>query len=576
MRLTFSLLLTLLVLLAPVARAQDVQPEPGTGLASPTGAAVAEAFMVAAANPLAVDAGVAMLRAGGSAVDAMVATQMVLNLVEPQSSGIGGGAFLVLWDPTAAALTTLDGREKAPLAATESLFVGEDGQPVGFWDALNSGRSTGVPGTLALMAQAHRRWGKLPWADVLQPAITLARDGFPVSPRLATLIQLTAPRGLTRHPATRAYFFDATGAPLAVGTTLRNPAFAETLTLIATQGPEVFYRGEIARDIVATNRADGGLLSLEDLAAYDVVERPPVCTPYRGHDICGMGPPSSGGVTVAQILAISELADVQDPPDSIHQLHVFLEASRLAFADRNRYLADSDFVEVPLPGLLDPDYVALRAAHIQPDTILGTAQPGVPPGAQDPGTDSTREVPGTSHLSIVDADGMVVSLTSTIESGFGNRSMVRGFLLNNEMTDFSFRPVDDRGRPVANRVQPGKRPRSSMAPTIVLRDGKPVIAVGSPGGSRIIGYVARALAGMIFEGLDPQQAASRPHVLNRNGVTDVEAGLHAIGLVTELERFGHETDVRVLNSGLHIIRIDPDGTLVGGADPRREGVARGG
>lgn len=569
------LLLMLIVAFTGPAQAQDPQPEQGTGLAAEGTAVTATRHMVVAANPLAAAAGLEMLRAGGSAVDAMVATQLVLGLVEPQSSGLGGGAFLVLWDPATQAVTTLDGRETAPAAATESLFLGADGAPLGFWDALNSGRSVGVPGTPALLAEAYRRWGRLPLATVAAPAIRLAREGFAVSPRLAGLIALTAERGLTRWPATRAYFFDAFGQPLQAGTILRNPAYAQTLAHLALEGFEAFYTGAIARDLVAVNRADGGLLTVADLAAYQVIERPPVCVAYRGHDICGMGPPSSGGITVGQILALSERADNGAPTDSVEALHRFLEASRLAFADRNRYLADSDFVDVPSAGLLDGGYLDHRAALIDPAGSIGTAAPGTPPRAGQPGRDQTRESPGTSHVSILDSDGLAISLTTTIESGFGNRTMVRGFLLNNEITDFSFRPVDEDGRAIANRVQPGKRPRSSMAPTIVLRNGRPVILAGSPGGSRIIGYVARALEGMLRDGLDPQQAASRPHVLNRNGTTDIEPGALAHSVGPALEALGHEVNVRDLNSGLHLLQVLDDGTLIGGADPRREGVALG-
>ena len=556
------------------AFAQDVQPESATGL-TPKPAVTATRHMIVAANPLAVRAGLDVLRDGGSAVDAMVAAQMVLGLVEPQSSGLGGGAFLLRHDGASGTLSTLDGRETAPLAATADLFLGPDGTPLKFFDAVVGGRSVGTPGTVKLMAEAHARHGKLPWARLLKPAIDLAQSGFVVSPRLARLIARDQDR-LSRHPATRAYFFDDHGRPLAVGTVLKNPAYAETLRRIATHGPDAFYTGPIARDIVAAVQGvedNPGVLALEDLAAYTVKERQPVCVTYRAHKVCGMGPPSSGGLTVGQILGMLDHVDL--PRADARAVHLLAVASRLAFADRGLYMADSDFVAMP-EGLLDPAYLKRRAALIDPARAMAAAQPGTPPWqeARARATDGSIEFPSTSHLSVSDGAGNAVALTTTIENGFGSRVMVRGFLLNNELTDFSFVP-ERGGKPVANRVEPGKRPRSSMAPTIVYGpDGNLKMVVGSPGGSRIIGYVAQAIVAVLDWGMAVDAAVAQPHVVARAGV-DVEDHPGARALADALSELGHTVKVRSLNSGLHAIVVDDQGRLVGGADPRREGVALG-
>jgi gamma-glutamyltranspeptidase/glutathione hydrolase len=539
----------------------------------------AQDWMIAAAHPLAVEAGAQVLAAGGTAADAMVATQAVLGLVEPQSSGLGGGAFLVWWDAAAGALTTLDGRETAPLAATPRLFQTPEGAPMAFFDAVVGGLSVGAPGTPRLMEDAHRRWGRAAWAGLFTEAIRLAEEGFPVSPRLSAAVAADAER-LGRFPATAAYFLPG-GAPLAPGATLRNPDYAATLRAIAQRGADAFYDGPIAEDVArAVREAPGapGLLSAADLALYAVKERPAVCAPYRGHEVCGMGPPSSGAVAVGQILGLLAPFDLAAlGPDSAEAWRLVGDASRLAFADRGRYLADEDFVPVPVRGLLDPAYLAERARLLDQGAApraLETVEPGSPPWdhAMLWGDGVSPEMPSTSHVSIVDRYGNALSMTTTIENGFGSRLFVRGFLLNNQLTDFSFATHED-GRPLANRVAPGKRPRSSMAPTIVLRDGRPVLVVGSPGGSRIIGYVAQSIIGMIDWGLDPQQAAAAPRVLNRFGAMDVEAGTAAEALAGPLAAMGFEVSAGALESGVQVIAIGD--TLRGGADPRREGIALG-
>ena len=574
--------LTLSFLLALPAYAQTateaVAPEGATGLATEATAPVtSDTWMVAAANPLAVEAGADVLRAGGSAADAMIAVQAVLGLVEPQSSGLGGGAFLVWYDAASGEITTLDGRETAPMAATPTLFQDETGAPLGFFDAVVGGLSVGTPGTPMLLEEAHRRWGTANWSGLFDAAITLADEGFPTSLRLAMLVTEDAER-LATSDATAAYFLP-NGQPLQKGETLRNPAYADTLRAMAADGAAAFYSGEIAEGIVAAVRdaALPGLLSLDDLSAYQVKERDAVCAPYRGAEVCGMGPPSSGGLTVGQILGMLEPYDIAAMgPDSAEAWRLIGDASRLAFADRGRYMADSDFVPVPTAGLLNPAYLAERATLLQGDDSLPEVSAGTPPWdhAMLLADDRSIELPSTSQISIVDAAGNALSMTTTIENGFGSRVMAPGgFLLNNELTDFSFATQDD-GVPIANRVEPGKRPRSSMAPTIVLRDGAPILVVGSPGGSRIIGYVAKTIVAYMDWGMDVQAAVAMPHLVNRFGTYDVEAGTSAEDLTEPLTALGYEVNARDLNSGLHAIALDENG-LSGGADPRREGIAIG-
>lgn len=536
----------------------------------------AQNWMVAAANPLAVEAGARVLRNGGSAADAMVAVQVVLGLVEPQSSGLGGGAFLVWYDAATQSLTTLDGRETAPREATPTLFQDENGEPLKFFDAVVGGLSVGTPGTPALLEEAHRRWGRSPWPGLFQDGIRLAEEGFAVSPRLASLIAADADR-LSRFPATAEYFLPD-GVPLQQGHLLTNPDYAETLRILAREGAAGFYGGEIAAGIVNTVRTapgNPGVLSGVDLALYQVIERAPVCVEYRAYEVCGMGPPSSGALTVGQILGMLNGHDLAAlGPDSAEAWRLIGDASRLAFADRGRYMADSDFVPMPTQGLVDPAYLSGRAALLNGPAALTEVAPGSPEfdHALNWADDASIELPSTSHISIVDSYGNVLSMTTTIENGFGSRLMTHGFLLNNELTDFSFRTHKD-GVPIANRLEPGKRPRSSMSPTIVLQDGAPVLAIGSPGGSRIIGYVAKSIIAWADWGMDVQQAVALPHLVNRFGTYDVEAGTEAEGLADALTEMGFEVNARDLTSGLHAIEIR-DG-LRGGADPRREGIALG-
>ena len=535
----------------------------------------ADNWMVVAANPHAVKAGADVLAAGGTAADALVAVQTMLGLVEPQSSGLGGGAFLVWYDAASGALTTFDGRETAPLAATPRLFQDADGEPLKFFDAVVGGRSVGVPGTPALLAEVHARYGNQDWAQLLAPAMKLAEDGFPVSPRLAQLVADDAER-LASSKITAAYFMPG-GFPVAAGQTLVNLPYALTLKKLSAEGAGAFYAGDLAKTIVATVQgaeANPGVLSEVDLAIYRVKERPAVCASFRAHDVCGMGPPSSGAIAVGQMLGMLDGYDLSAGPEDVNVRRLIGDASRLAFADRGRYVADSDFVPVPVAGMLDSGYLAERAKLLAGDDALPEVTPGAPEfdHALNWADDEAIELPSTSHISIVDAAGNVASMTTTIENGFGSRLMVGGFLLNNELTDFSFRSHKD-GVPIANRVEPGKRPRSSMSPTIVMKDGAPVYVAGSPGGSRIIGYTAQAIIAMIDWGMDPQTAAALPHAVNRFGTYDLEAGTRVEGLADALGAIGYETNARALTSGLHLIAIDD--RLRGGADPRREGIALG-
>ncbi len=574
----FGLISAWVIAATPVL-GQENQPEDSTGRTD-NRLTTASRHMVAAAHPDAVAAGLEMLRRGGSAADAAIAVQLVLNLVEPQSSGIGGGAFLLFHDATQNRTVAFDGRETAPIAATPDMFLTSDGTPVTFGAAIVGGRSVGTPGTIALLARLFQQHGKLTWPELFAPAIRLAQQGFIVGPRLAKMLASDRGQRLRTFTAARDYFFPA-GEPLRVGTRKTNPEFAETLIAIAERGPAAFYTGPIAQDIVDTVRdapGNPGRLSLADLASYDIVRRDPVCHGYRSYRVCGMGPPSSGGLTVGLTLGMLTGFDLPGMgPDDPQSWHLLAEASKLAFADRNQYVADGDFVPVPEAGLLHPDYLAKRAAFIRRETsILPPVVHGLPPGvpARKRAPDTQTGRPGTSHISIVDGAGNAVSMTTTIEGAFGSQLMVRGFLLNNELTDFSFLPSKD-GQLVANRVEPRKRPRSSMAPTLVFNaDGSLRLVVGSPGGSRIIGYVAKTLVAVLDWDLDIQAAIDLGHVVNRNGATDFEAGTEAEALVPAFKALGHTTRVRDLNSGLHGIEI-VDGKLRGGADPRREGVARG-
>ncbi len=548
----------------------------GAERAAPGRAATAERQMVVAANPLAAAAGLEMLRAGGSAIDAAIATQMMLTLVEPQSSGIGGGGFLLHYDAASGEVTAYEGRETAPAAATPDMFLDAGGAPLDFYDAVVGGLSVGAPGVLRMLEAVHRAHGRLPWADLFQPAIRVAEQGFAVSPRLHG--QLAGDAHLKTDPAAAAYFYDADGAAWPPGHVLKNPALADTLRVIAAGGADAFYRGPVARDIVFAVQNDPrrpGRLTEGDLAAYPANSRPALCRPYRVWRVCGAPPPSSGGIAVLQMLGVLEPFDLAAmEPMSADAVHLLSQAGRLAFADRGRYVADDAFVDVPIDALLDRGYLQSRAALIDPETDMGEAAPGALP-AEAAGLPALQlDPPSTSHMSIVDAEGNAVSFTTSVEDAFGARLMVRGFLLNNQLTDFAFEPETD-GLPVANRAEPGKRPRSSMSPTLVFgEDGELVAAVGSPGGSSIIGYVAKSLVALLDWRLDPQTAVDLPNALNRNGPTRLEEGTAAAALAEALAARGHEVEVTAMTSGLHAILIQ-DGRLLGGADPRREGVALG-
>lgn len=548
-------------------------PEGGTGYESKQ-AVVTSRFMVVAANPHAVDAGVEMLRAGGSAVDAAIAVQMVLGLVEPQSSGIGGGLFLLHWDEGQQAVHSYDGRETAPMAAKPLRFVDGLGKPMERYAAIASGLAVGTPGALRALELAHHRHGRLPWARLFDPAIRLARQGFPMSRRLNLL--LLHERYLGEDKAARVLYYSADGRPKSIGTMVANAAYAATLVQIAARGADAFYAGPIAADIVAAVRghARPGDLTEDDLSRYSAKERDPVCNAYRGRRVCGMGPPSSGGVTLLEMLGLLERTGFdRAAPGSELALHLFSEAGRLAYADRLRYIADPDFVSQPVAGLLDSGYLGARAGLIG-ERSMGAARPGRPQGALALADMPDTELAGTSHVSIVEGSGNAVAMTTTVENQFGSRIMVRGFLLNNQMTDFAFAPELE-GRPAANRVEPGKRPRSSMAPTFVFdHDGRLQLVMGSPGGATIINYVAKALVGVLDWGLDIQAAISLPNFGADYGPTFIERGTAYADLAKALEKRGHVLNFSEQTSGLHGIERIANGWR-GGADPRREGVAKG-
>lgn len=575
-----ALAVALAVALAAAPAAAQRAPEGASGW-NDRAAVEARRFIAATANPHATDAAYAMLARGGSAVDAAIAAQLVLGLVEPQSSGLGGGAFMLVHDAPSGRLHAYDGRETAPAAATPARFLTENGSPAKFDAVVATGLSVGVPGLVRLLELAHRKHGRLPWASLFEPAIALADQGFVVSPRLATLI--AADRHLAGSPRAAAYFHDAAGKPLEAGARLRNPAYAATLRTLSREGANAFYTGAIAADIVSTVRShlrSPGDLTLADLAGYRAVEREPACGAYRRYRVCGMPPPSSGGTTVLAILGMLERFDLAAMGvESFWSAHVLSEAGRLAYADRNRYVGDPAFVDVPA-GIVGPAYLRERSRLIPVTGSLGRAAAGDPPREAHRrkvafADAAALELPSTSHLSVVDARGGAVSMTTTIEDAFGSRLMTAsGFLLNNQLTDFSFAPEQD-GRAIANRVEPGKRPRSSMAPTIVYdAAGRVRLVVGSPGGSSIINYVAKTIVAVLDWGLDPQAAVALPNLGSRNGPTELEAGTAAAALAPKLRAMGHEVAVIPMTSGTQAVVRTRDG-LSGGADPRREGTVRG-
>ncbi|MBV8977852.1 MAG: gamma-glutamyltransferase [Alphaproteobacteria bacterium] len=533
--------------------------------------------MIAAASPDAARAGLQMLRRHGSAVDAAIAAQMVLALVEPESSGLGGGGFLLLWSPRTHRMVSFDGRETAPASATPGMFLDANGKPKSKFDVIPGGLSVGVPGELAMLARAHKEYGRLPWKVLFQPAIRLARQGFRVKEKLAATLR-QYPQ-MAAMPDIKAYFYKRDGTPYAAGEILKNPALARTLEEIAARGPDAFYRGRIARDIVQRVQhapVNPASMTVDDLRRYTAVERDAVCGPYRTYKVCAMGPPSSGGIAVIQMLTMLErFAPSELDPTSLEGVHLFTQASRLAFADRAQYLGDPAFVAVPVKGLLDARYLAQRAALIDPAKDMGKAASGQPEGAAFFAPQTSPEHPGTSHMAVVDDTGEVVSMTSTVEAPLGSEMMVDGFILNNELTDFSLDPMRD-GKPVADAAAPGKRPLSSMAPTIVLdATGRFRLATGSPGGAMIVDYVAQSLVAMLDTGMTPQAAVALPHPGNLNGATFLEKGTALEALAPQLTAMGHTVAApAVEKSGLHVIeRVS--GVYVGAADPRRDGVVLG-
>jgi gamma-glutamyltranspeptidase/glutathione hydrolase len=591
---------------AKQAASAPLLPEGASGIQRKAGVN-ASRHMVAAANPLAAEAGLRMLRAGGSAVDAMVAVQMMLTLVEPQSSGIGGGAFLMHWDGQR--VTALDGRETAPAAADERLFLQADGKPIPFAQAVVGGRVVGVPGTVRLMEVAHQRHGRLPWAALFEPAIQRAEQGFAVSARMHTLLK--AETALRRDAHSAAYFYGADGEPHPVGHVLRNPALAAVLRAIAQRGSEAFHQGPVAEDLVRRVRehpTNPGRMTLQDVAGYRVVEREPMCTPWRTWQVCGFPPPSSGHLTIMQILGMGEHLGWGASPlnpaglPGVDFLHRYAEASRLAFADRALYVADPAFVQPPggdWSRMLDAGYLRERATLIGPRRAE-KVEAGTPPGTSVRAQAPQPEQPeyGTSHVSIVDAQGHAVALTTTIEAGWGARILADGgtglpggYLLNNELTDFSFAPADAQGRPVANRVQAGKRPRSSMSPTLVFEVAGAMapgagtapgaagvkslrMVLGSPGGAAIIHFTARTMLGALAFGLDAQRAIDGPNFGTFGGPLLLEKGRFDAATAAALKALGHEVREIDMTSGLQAIERQPGGWS-GAADPRREGVALG-
>ncbi len=580
---------------------QFVPPEPPSGY-TPKAITYANKDMVAAANPLAVKAGVDILAKGGTATDAAIAVPMVLNLVEPQSSGIGGGAFMLHYDKGGNKLLAYDGRETAPKAATPNLFIGADGKPLAFLAAVDGGLSVGTPGVLRMLEAAHKAHGKLPWKDLFEPAIKLSEDGFAISPRMSISIAGSAARIKAQGEPGASYFLNADGTAKAAGTLLKNPELAATLRAIAAGGADAFYKGDIARDIVAKvakHPTNPGKLGLDDLSGYTPKVREPVCGVYRvQYRVCGMPAPSSGGIAVLQTLGMLQQFDLAAmKPNTLDSVHVVSEAYRLAYADRALYVADPDFVSVPQVGLINADYLKERAKLISMQKTIGVPVAGTPPGvAAVPGKDTSLALPSTTHLSIVDNAGNAVSMTTTIENGFGSLQMVRGFLLNNQLTDFSFTATDAAGLPIANSVQAGKRPRSSMAPTIIFNasTGDVEGVIGSPGGSAIIQYTTKSILGMTDWGLNVQQAINLPNFgAQTNATTSIEKGsvIDTATIRDGLKARGHTVaQSDAFTSGLHgviynglradgkaglLSRNPGAGTYAGGADPRREGTAQG-
>ncbi len=573
-------LAALLVLAAPAWAATDPEGE-SQKLAKPE--VVTHKYMVVAANPLASKAGADMLAAGGSAADAAIAAQLVLTLVEPQSSGLGGGGFLTFYDHAADKLIVYDGREAAPASAKEDLFLSADGQPLGFPDAYVGGKPVGVPGIVRLMEAIHKDYGKLPWAKLFEPAIKLAEGGFAVSPRLNWWLT-SAKDFLGNAPDLKAVYYHADGSALAVGETLKSPELAKTLHNLADHGASAFYSGPLAEEIVKKVNLGVGVeghptpggMTLDDLKNYQAIKREAVCGPYRKYEVCGAGPPAAGAVGVLELLGMLQRFDpMQLTPQTARTYHLFAEASRRAFADRDAYVGDPATVDVPVKGLIDPSYLLVRSGTIDRNQATPNVPPGNPAGKRaDAGPDGTRESAGTSHMSIVDAAGNAIAFTTTVNAPFGSHMMAGGFILNDQLTDFSFRPEID-GKKAANRVQGGKRPRSSMAPLIVFEGKRHLrLLIGSPGGSKIIDYVALAMVAHLDWGLGIQAAVDHGNVVNTGGRTELESGTPVADFADALTGMGHKVEVMSETSGLDAIAVMKDG-LHGGADGRREGLAVG-
>jgi gamma-glutamyltranspeptidase/glutathione hydrolase len=577
----FSCVLAAIVALAGPARAAS-DPE-GESQKLTKQEVITHKYMVVAANPLASKAGADMLAAGGSAADAAIATQLVLTLVEPQSSGLGGGGFLTFYDHATGKLTVYDGRETAPASAKENLFLGADGQPLGFFDAAVGGRPVGVPGIVRLMEAVHKDYGKLPWAKLFEPAIKLAEDGFAVSPRLNWWLT-SAKDFLSNSPDLKAHYYKPDGSPLPVGEILKSPELAKTLRNIAEHGAAAFYTGPLADEMVKTvgigmgvegHPAPGGM-TLDDLKNYQVIKREAVCGTYRKYEICGAPPPAAGAIGVIETLGMLQRFDPsQLTPQTARIYHLFAEASRRAFADRDAFVGDPAMVDVPVKGLIDPSYLLVRSGTIDRGQATPNVPAGDPPGRHaDAGPDGTLETAGTSHMSIVDAAGNGVSFTTTVNAPFGSHLMAGGFILNDQLTDFAFRPEID-GKKVPNRVEGGKRPRSSMAPLIVFEGRRHMrLLIGSPGGSKIIDYVALAMVAHLDWGLGIQQAVDHGNVVNTGTRTELESDTPVAEFADQLTGMGHKVELMSETSGLHAIAVLKDG-LHGGADGRREGLAVG-
>ncbi len=532
--------------------------------------------MVASANPMATQAGVDIIEKGGSAIDAAIAVQSVLSLVEPQSSGIGGGAFMLYFDAKTGDVQTYDGRETAPMGAKPDMFM-QDGKPMEFWTAVKSGHSTGVPGVIAMLDLAWKDHGKLKWAQNFEPAIGLAENGYPLTKRTAEYAEIL-PKITTPGADIIATFYDENGKPKPAGTLMKNPAYGKTLREIGQYGPKVFYEGHIAKDIVqkVQSNAIPGTLSLEDMKNYRPTTHQPLCQTYRVHLMCGMPPPSSGGIGTLMIMGILENYDMKTLGNSTQGWHYFIEAQRLAYMDRDTYVADDKFVDVPTQGLLDKEYLKSRASLISETEAMKNVVAGNPKGSQKRGRDATGGVSGTSHFVIVDKMGNVVSMTTTVENLFGSQQMVDGFFINNQLTDFSFLPNDKDGTPIVNRVEAGKKPRSSMSPTIIFdKDGQFELAIGSPGGNAIIAYVTKAIIGVLDWDMPLIDALGLPNVIARREPAAMEYKRFDTNNAQALNAMGHtfQDGNGAENSGLHAIMLK-DGKLIGAADPRREGNAQ--